>query len=265
MSLVGSIIVPHPPVMVPSVGGQDGLKPIEKTVAAMLEVSHKVSELKPDTVVVIAPHGPVYPDRINIRIPEDGRLIGNFSRFGSAEELEILSDNDFADKILDAGISAALKLLVIDDGDIDHGVLVPMYYIDKVLDGKYKMVSVNISFSSYKTHYDFGKVLRNVFDEDSRRVLFVASADLSHCLKEDAPAGYSEVGEEFDRKLVNLVKKGHTDAILGLDPFWVDEAKECGLRSVCTALGVAGKHEVYSYECPYGVGYMVAGSFDIGK
>ncbi len=260
--LVGALIVPHPPVMVPSVGGKEGLKPIEKTVQSMVKVAVAAAEVRPDTVVVITPHGPVYPDRINVRMPEDGRLVGDLRRFGSEDGLDVASDNDLADKILDAGVSAGLKLLAIDEGDLDHGVLAPMFYIDKALEGSYKMVSMNISMASYKTHYDFGKVLREVFDKDSRRVLFVASGDMSHCLKEDGPYGFGEEGPEFDKKLIELLKAGDTEAILELDPFWVDDAKECGLRSVCTALGVAGKHKVLSYEGPYGVGYLVASSFN---
>ena len=77
-------------------------------------------------------------------------------------------------------------------------------------------------------------------------------------IKKDAPCEYAKEGKEFDEKLVSLIRKGDTEAILAMDPFWVDEAKECGLRSVCTALGVADKYEVLSYEGPYGVGYLVA-------
>lgn len=256
--LVGSIIVPHPPVMVPPVGGQEGLKPIEKTVSAMVEVSRRVAEMKPDTVVIITPHGPVYPDRISIRMPSDGKLAGTLEMFGSDDGLSLESDNKLADEILDASVSAGLKVLAIEDGELDHGVLAPMFYIDKAIGDGYKMVSANISFASYKIHYDFGKVLKKVFAESNRRILFVASGDLSHCLKKGAPCGYSSEGRKFDEKLVSLLKKGDTEAILGMDPFWVDEAKECGLRSVCTALGVADKYEVLSYEGPYGVGYLVA-------
>jgi len=67
---------------------------------------------------------------------------------------------------------------------------------------------------------------------------------------------------KFDKKLVSMVEKGDVEGVIGLDPFWVDEVKECGLRSVCTALGVVGekKFKVLSYEGPYGVGYLVGSS-----
>ena len=260
MPLIGTFILPHPPVMVPSVGGKEGLKPIEKTVSSMLQVAKIASKLEVDTVVIITPHGPVYPDRISIRMPVSGKLSGSLSEFGSNDGLNLDADLDLADEIITGAVDGGVKILPIDDSDLDHGVLAPMFYVDKVLPIGYKLVSMNISFAGYKTHYDFGRVLRRVFDKQNKKILFVASGDLSHCLTKDAPCGYGKEGAKFDKKLVSMIEKGDVQGVLDLDPFWVDEAKECGLRSVCTALGVGGeskKFKVLSYEGPYGVGYMV--------
>ncbi len=256
--LTSSIIVPHPPVMVPSVGGQDGLKPIEKTVAAMLKASRNLAETQPDTVVIISPHGPVYPDRISVRMPSSGKLDGTLEMFGSDQGLNLELDKELADTIIDEATSAGLKVLADEDDGLDHGVLAPMHYIDAAISGDYKLVSINISFAGYKQHFDFGQVLRKIFDKTDKKIAFVASADLSHCLIEGAPCEYAPEGKEFDDQLVDLIKAGDTDGVLNMDPFFVDEAQECGLRPVCTALGVAEKYKVLSYEGPYGVGYMVA-------
>ncbi|EKD47782.1 MAG: AMMECR1 protein [uncultured bacterium] len=259
MPLIGAFIVPHPPIIVPSVGGKEGLKPIEKTVKAMVEVAKIVADLKPDTVVIITPHGPVYPDRISIRMPLSGKLKGDLTAFGSSDGIEVLSDSSLGDKILDA--SLGVKVVSIDDEELDHGVLAPMYYLNKSLGGKYKLLSMNISFAGYKIHYEFGRILRSIFDKIDGKILFVASGDLSHALTKDAPCGFCKEGAKFDKKLVKMIEKGDVDGVLALDPFWVDDAKECGLRSVCTALGVIGESEkfkVLSYEGPYGVGYLVA-------
>jgi len=100
------------------------------------------------------------------------------------------------------------------------------------------------------------------------KVAFVASGDLSHRLTPDAPAGYSSSGAQFDKLLVGLLKKGDTQSILKLDPQLIEEAGECGFRSICVLLGVlearsteSGKSwqaEILSYEWPFGVGYLVA-------
>ncbi|EKD63471.1 MAG: hypothetical protein ACD_51C00272G0002 [uncultured bacterium] len=262
MSLVGSFILPHPPVMVPSVGGKEGLKPIEKTVSAMLQVAKITSKLQVDTVVIITPHGSVYPDRISIRMPANGKLSGDLSAFGSSDGLDLEADLDLADDVITAAIDGGIKVIPIDDSELDHGVLAPMFYVNKGLPVGYKLVSMNISFAGYKTHFDFGRVLRKVFDKSNKKILFIGSGDLSHALTAYAPCGYSKEGAKFDKKLVSMVEKGDVEGVIGLDPFWVDEVKECGLRSVCTALGVVGekKFKVLSYEGPYGVGYLVGSS-----
>ena len=102
-----------------------------------------------------------------------------------------------------------------------------------------------------------------MFRNDKRRILFVGSGDLSHRLTKDAPAGYNKEGKKFDEKLVSLLEKNDYEQVILMDPFWVDEAGECGLRSVCTVLGLVNQeqftHRLYSYEGPYGVGYLVMG------
>jgi len=207
MSLVGSFILPHPPVMVPSVGGKEGLKPIEKTVSAMLQVAKITSKLQVDTVVIITPHGSVYPDRISIRMPANGKLSGDLSAFGSSDGLDLEADLDLADDVITAAIDGGIKVIPIDDSELDHGVLAPMFYVNKGLPVGYKLVSMNISFAGYKTHFDFGRVLRKVFDKSNKKILFIGSGDLSHALTAYAPCGYSKEGAKFDENPIENAKK----------------------------------------------------------
>lgn len=262
MSLVYAAVVPHPPIMVPEVGKKDGLKPIEKTVNAMLKVSKEIGELDPDVLVIITPHGPVYPEGINLRVPDEEELSGNLWQFGAADvQLDFKLARKLSEKIIDKARKDALKVQVLEDDSLDHGVIAPLYYVTKAISKPVKLVSINVSMESYKVHYRFGQVLQQVFEEDSRRIVFIASGDLSHRLSEDAPAGYSPEGKKFDDKLVNLLEEKKTDEILNFDPFWVDEVGECGLRSISTLLGLIEgsnfEQEICSYEGPYGVGYLV--------
>lgn len=258
--LVGTFILPHPPIMVPSVGGKSGLEPIQKTVQAMEEISHSAAELKPETIVIITPHGPVHPKAIVMRQPLSGRLKGDLRSFGSVETLEVTHDATLASEIAKKAEEQGIPLLVVDDENLDHGVLAPMHYVNQKIEGTYRLVSLTISFGSYRLHYDFGQMLAKIFVESSARILFVASGDLSHSLTENAPCEYSKEGAIFDEKVVRFLKEGKGREILELDPDWVEKANECGLRSICTALGVVGeseKFDVISYEGPYGVGYAV--------
>ncbi len=94
-------------------------------------------------------------------------------------------------------------------------------------------------------------------------MLFVASGDLSHRLTRTAPAGYDPRGKDFDETVVELMRIGDFAALTALDRDLVHGAGECGLRSLVALGGFLGDEatsdpEVYSYEGPFGVGYLVA-------
>ena len=261
MPLVYAVIVPHPPIMVPEVGKKEGLKPIEKTVNSMLKISKEIGELDPEVLAIITPHGPVFPEGINLRMPQGGGLSGNLWQFGASDvRLDFKLAQGLAEKIIEDG--RGMKVQPVEDDTLDHGVMAPLYYVAKALVKPAELISMNISLESYRVHYKFGQVLAKTFSADPRRIAFLASGDLSHRLTEDAPAGYSSEGKKFDEKLVKCLEGGKIEEILNFDPFWVDEVGECGLRSVSALLGLVSglkaEQEICSYEGPYGVGYLVA-------
>jgi len=70
---------------------------------------------------------------------------------------------------------------------------------------------------STKGYITFGSCMRQLFE--GRRVLFIASGDLSHRLLPDAPAGYHPDAKRFDLKLVEAVKDWSLDKYLLLEDF----------------------------------------------
>ena len=55
MSIVGAIMVPHPPIILPEVGrGEE--KKISETDRAYREAAELVGELAPETIFLISPH-----------------------------------------------------------------------------------------------------------------------------------------------------------------------------------------------------------------
>ncbi|MCR3921157.1 MAG: AmmeMemoRadiSam system protein A, partial [Firmicutes bacterium] len=110
--------------------------------------------------------------------------------------------------------------------------------------------------------YAFGKAVRKALQRLHRHAAVICSADLSHRLTEDAPAGFSRSGAEFDRKLRQMVETFDTKAILSMDNQLLQEAGECGYRSLVLGLGILDgvdvQPQILSYESPFGVGYLVA-------
>lgn len=88
----------------------------------------------------------------------------------------------------------------------------------------------------------------------------MASGDLSHRLIPGAPAGYSPSGRVFDDAVLRSLETSSSEPLERLSPDVLEEAGECGLRSVLTLLGFVGGDPIktLSYEGPFGVGYATA-------
>jgi aromatic ring-opening dioxygenase LigB subunit len=254
-------ITPHPPIIIPTIG-RSNLNLCRKTVNAMKTASEKFRSVKADTIVLVSPHGPVQYDKFVINY--SSALRGDLSSFGDYRKFVFENDREIIDEIVAAEKSASLPTGLARELELDHGALVPLHYLINEKDLSYNPRLIHMSFSMLPLdyHYRFGEVLGKVLQASPRIISFIASGDLSHRVTPEAPAGYSPQGRVFDKKLVELIKQKNTKGVLNLDPFFVEEAGECGLRSIVILLGVlsALRWEVksLSYEAPFGVGYMVA-------
>ena len=97
MSVVGTFIVPHPPIILPEVGRGEEQK-IEKTARAYRAVAKHIAELKPETIVMTSTHSIMYADYFHIS-PGSGAS-GDLRAFGvSGVTAEASYDEVFAKSI----------------------------------------------------------------------------------------------------------------------------------------------------------------------
>lgn len=272
--ILGAYIMPHPPVIVPEIGrGKE--KEISETIDSMIRVAEEVSELKPDTIIMVGPHGALFRDAVSIMGGEI--LKGDFRQFG-AKEVGISKENDIrtAEEIDAAAWEQGLPSVLLDDDrleiyqinrELEHDILVPLYFIEKKYQN-YQLVAINYGLIPREKLYKFGMTIKNVIEELNKNVVIIASGDLSHKLTKDAPAGYNESGAEFDKTLTHYLLDNDTESILSIGGSFAEEAGECGLRSIDILLGTLDgsdfKTEKLSYEGPFGVGYGVF-KFVIGE
>ncbi len=256
-------ICPHPPLLIPSIG-KNYFSQIKSTIRAMNELGNQIKEEEIDTIVIISPHGPVQMDVMSINIAKC--LQGDFSQFGDSASIKIENDIDLGLNIKRIADSKEIPTeLIGDDISLDHGIMVPLFFLRKHIP-RIKIVPITFSYLDYKKHFEFGEIIYEVIENTEKKVALVASGDLSHRLTSNAPAGYSPEGKKFDELLIELLKKNKVDEILDLNSSLVEEAGECGLRSIIILLGALSnieyKFEKLSYESPFGVGYLV-GKFTI--
>jgi len=271
--LVAAGVSPHPAIIIPEIG-RDELVKVNKTVTAMKKWASSIADTNPEVLFFISPHG-VFA-RSQMAYLEDEDLTGNFAAFG-APDLSFKLKNDLKLAHL---VAAEANKLGIDTvgvsldywysyrpGSLDHGTTVPLYYLQKA-GIKAEMVAFGISLHPLEKLYQFGQALGRLLDQYPRRVCFIASGDLSHRLKPGAPAGYSPRGKEFDQKIQEALEKLDAGLLLQLPEDLIEDAGECGLRPIVMLLGAvsqfAAESHIYSYEGPFGVGYLVA-SISIGE
>ena len=247
-------ICPHPPLIIPEIGRESRAQ-VSATIRAMQRLAEAVGEA--ETVVIVSPHTTGYADAHVVKTAP--RLGGDFGAFRCPQvSLSFENDLPLVELLLAlAGDERRLALVPGEDDVLDHGVLVPMSFLSTR-----RLVSLSI-VSSYSDHRALGQLVRRCAAELDREVVFVASGDLSHRLSPSAPAGYDPRGRMFDERLVELLTAGDFAGLSELDQTIVSGAGECGLRSFIALGGFLGDDaavspNVYSYEGPFGVGYLVA-------
>ena len=256
-------ICPHPPLLIPSIG-KSYFSKIKPTVRAMNELGNQIKEKQVDTIIVVSPHGPVQMDAMSVNSTKC--LQGDFTQFGDNTSMRIENDIDLGASIKRIADSRNIPTELVGDGIfLDHGAMVPLFFLKKHVPGV-KVVSITFSYIDYHKHFEFGEVIYEVIESADKNVALVASGDLSHRLTPSAPAGYSPEGKIFDELLIDLLEDNKVGEILSLDSDFIEEAGECGLRSIIILLGALSnleyKFEKLSYEGPFGVGYLV-GKFEI--
>ena len=75
MSVLGSFVLPHPPLLVAEVGHGEELS-ISETAKSVQAIAHKIALLKPDTIILSSPHAPFYQESffISSEPEENGSL-----------------------------------------------------------------------------------------------------------------------------------------------------------------------------------------------
>jgi len=260
MSIIKAYTLPHPPLAVPGVGKES--KDISDTLEAMDEVALEIATLAPETILYITPHGTVYSDYFHIS--PGSVAIGDLGRFGAPDvQFNVHYDEELVSEIarvaefndIPAGVQGER------DANLDHGVTVPMWFINKRYTD-YKAVRISQSGMASTEHYLLGQVIRRAIELVDRKVVIIASSDLSHKLQDDCPYGYAREGSEFDSLFTDAIAKGDFLSLLKIPDDIREGAAECGYNSLMVLAGCFDKQNVesqlLSYEGPFGVGYAVA-------
>ena len=260
MGIRAAYMVPHPPLIVPEVG-KGGEKEILETTNAYERVAKEIAEIAPDTIVITSPHSVMYGDYFHVS-PGAG-AVGSFANFGAPKvSFSETYDAEFVFELSDYFQRYRFPVGTLGEKDkaLDHGTMVPLYFIRKYYQGG-NIVRIGLSGLPLSDHYKLGMYIRQVAEDLNRNVVLVASGDLSHKLKDYGPYGFDPAGPVYDEKIMKAASECDFGGMLEFDPAFLDKAAECGHRSFVIMAGAFDgldvKSEVLSHQDVTGVGYGI--------
>lgn len=269
MSIIAGYLLPHAPVFIEAVGGHQTVR-VNKTIEALKAVAGEIKKLAPDLLVMISPHGPIFSDAIAVydlnTYEGDMKRFGEFSLHYHAEK-----DGAFLEHLIELSDKKGGYFYPLNEGlfrkfqhepKLDHGITVPYHFISAAIP-KIPILPMSYGTLSYIELMRNGELIKEVAETLGKRVVIIASGDMSHALKSDGPYAYHEDGPWFDERISSAVRDGHPYSIFTEPYERIENASECGLRSFAVMMGALNGMElsskVWQYEGPFGVGYLVAG------
>ena len=261
MPILGSIIVPHPPIIIPAVGcGQE--RGIQSTIDAYRKAAQLVASWQPEVLIVTTPHVVMYSDYFHIS--PGFAAAGDMSRFGAPRErVEVRYDVELRREVVSLAEAEQIAAGTLGEKDacLDHATLIPLWFL-RAAGVDCPILRVGLSGFSALEHYHLGQCIQRAVEKLGRRAAFIASGDLSHKLKADGPYGLAPEGAVYDEQVTAVMASGDFLRLLQMDEGLCDRAAECGQRSFQIMAGAldgrAVQSELLSHEGPFGVGYGVA-------
>lgn len=258
--VTAAIMVPHPPILLPNIGkGEE--KKIADIDQAYRKAAKVISDSDPDTVIIISPHAPSYLDYI--QISSGKKASGSMSQFGDLQDaFTIQYDQQLAKEAarLADTENFGLGMLGKQDGTLDHGTMIPLYYL-RGLKEETKFLRIGTGGLDNLSHYHAGKLIAQAAANLGKRIAVIASGDLSHCQKEGTNYGYRECGPAYDSKIMEIMGHGDFLSLLQISETEAEEAMVCGQKPFSLLAGILdglnADAENLAHSAEFGVGYGI--------
>ena len=268
MAVLGAFMVPHPPMIVPAVGRGSEAQ-IEETTKAYEQAAKEIAGLRPETIIITSPHSVMYSDYFHISPGRKAK--GSFADFRAGQvKFTEEYDEELTDRICLLSMEQGFPAGTMGERNprLDHGTMVPLWFIRRHYDG-FRIVRTGLSGLPLADHYRFGMMLKEAAEAENRKVVIVASGDLSHKLQTYGPYGFAPEGPEYDKRIMDVCGRGAFGELLDFDETFCEKAAECGHRSFVIMAGafdgMAVEAKALSHQDVTGVGYGICTFYPKGE
>lgn len=268
MSIIAAFMVPHPPLIVPEVGGGSE-EQVRTTIDSYEHIAEEIAMIEPETIIISSPHSIMYADYFHISPGK--KAAGDFGNFRASHvSFNEEYDTDLVNEIARIADKNAFDAGTLGEKDkrLDHGTMVPLYFIRKKYQ-KGKIVRLGLSGLPLTDHYRFGQMIKQAVERLGRKAVFIASGDLSHKLQPHGPYGFAAEGPKYDERIMDVCGRAAFDELFDFDESFCEKAAECGHRSFVIMAGVLDglkvDAHVYSHQDVTGVGYGLCSFYTKGE
>ncbi len=261
MPLIYSALVPHSPVLLPTIG-KELLPKLESTIHSLNLIKKKLEKLNPECIVLISSHASSQKNSQELYLAVPGESYkASYEQFGDLEtKNSYQTDHVLADAIKNEFVQHAIIPSYRSEELMDYPTSIPLFFLAEKL--SCKIVVLHIPETVSLLHCEqYGILLKNALQSFPKNSVLLASANLSHRLTNEAPGGYHEDAQKFDEAWVHTIRNTKKKK---LEPFQIElipSVAACGIPAILTLLGslknLRYRTKFYSYEGNVGVGHVV--------
>jgi aromatic ring-opening dioxygenase LigB subunit len=269
VALVFAAIAPHGSMAIAEWCKVEERQLAAKTRAAMDDLGRLFAAASPDVTVVLTPHN-IHVDRA-MAVVLAGTLAGTLEGGAVPISMRVPVDRDMAVAITSAIGDAAVPVAAVSYGandtaaavfPMDWGTQVPLHFMGgRDLPPKPIVMIAPARDLSWDAHVTAGRAIASAAAASGKRVALIASCDHGHAHDPKGPYGFSPAAQEYDDRVVDLVKRDALGELLRFDPALVAEAKADSFWQMLMLHGAVAdrwRAEFLSYEAPTYFGMLCA-------
>ncbi len=276
MPLVYACIAPHGGEIVPELAGNK-LQLFSPTRKGMRVLASEMKAAKPDTIVLASPHNLRLHKHIGVVTAEftSGRVVEGRREI----RMKAKCDVDFSKKLAEKAEAKGLPIVAanygvfegpLSDMAMDWGTMIPLWFLLKGARRKSRVAIVTPSREiPLGQNIEFGRIIAEVANSEKKRIAFVASSDQAHRHKKSGPYGFDKRAAEYDRIVVDAIKRDRLKEIMKLDPDFVEGARPDSLWQMAMLVGAISvtpmRGELVSYQVPTYYGMLCASYRPVSK
>lgn len=221
MTISLAAVVPHPPILLPEIGGGREAA-AQATLDAYTTIAAALRDDRPDRLLLISTHGIVTLGRFHLLTAP---LTGDLEPFGAPQcRIEQPHDPLLADAVLAAAQTGGQPLAAVGHWEPhDHSAIVPLRLLADAIGDKPTTV-VSVSFRSAREHCAFGRSLTAAIDGVAGRTAVIASGDGAHTLTQESHRAFIRRPRRSSAPSTGRCKRGRRRR------FWVS-MRICAARS----------------------------------